>query len=78
MTPSGKIEAAGDNGEIGEWSVHEVAAAMVGLPGGLVSGFVGASAFFGGSTKSYIPPSAHDNTVCSAQGAYLPSPQPVS
>lgn len=49
MTPSGKMEAAGDKGEMGEWRIQEFAAAMVGLPGGVVSEVVGASAFFGGS-----------------------------
>lgn len=78
MTPSGKTEAAGDRGDKGEWRVHEVATAIVGLPGGLVSEVVGASAFFGGSTKSYTPSSVLDAITCSAQGAYLPSPQPVS
>jgi hypothetical protein len=50
MTPSGKMDAPGDSGEMGEWRIHDVAAAMVGLPGGVVSEVVGASAFFGGST----------------------------
>jgi len=49
MTPSGKIEAAGDKGETGEWRTHEFAAALVGLPGGVVSEVLGVSAFFGGS-----------------------------
>ena len=52
MTPSGKTEAPGERGEMGECRTHEVAAAFVGLPGGLVSEIVGASAFFGGSTYS--------------------------
>lgn len=78
MTPSGKIEAAGDKGEMGEWRTHEFAAAMVGLPGGVVSEVLGASAFFGGSVKSCMPRSAHDAASYFAQRAYLPSPQLVS
>ena len=51
MTPSGKMAAPGESGEMGECSVHDVAAAIVGLPGGVVSEVVGASAFLGGSWK---------------------------
>jgi hypothetical protein len=36
---------------MGECRTHDVAAAIVGLPGGVVSEFEGASAFFGGSWK---------------------------
>jgi len=53
MTPSGKLAALGERGDMGEWRVHELAAAMVGLPGGVVADVVGASAFFGGSWKFY-------------------------
>ena len=77
MTPSGNTEATGDKGEMGEWRIQEFAAAMVGLPGGVVSEVLGASAFFGGSVKSYMPRSAHDAASSSVQGAYLPSPQLV-
>lgn len=49
MTPSGKVAAPGESGEMGECNVQDVAAAMVGLLGGVVSEVVGASAFFGGS-----------------------------
>lgn len=52
MTPSGKMDAPGERGEMGECRTHEVAAAMVGLPGGEVSEVVGGSAFLGGSTYS--------------------------
>jgi hypothetical protein len=45
--------ALGESGDIGECRVHEVAAAIVGLPGGVVSDVVGASAFLGGSWKVY-------------------------
>jgi hypothetical protein len=45
--------APGESGEMGECRTHEVAAAIVGLPGGVVSDVVGASAFFGGSWKVY-------------------------
>jgi len=38
---------------MGECRVQEVAAAMVGLPGGVVADVVGASAFFGGNWKFY-------------------------
>lgn len=51
MMPSGKVEEPGESGDIGEWRIHEVAAAMVGLPGGVVAEVVGASAFLGGSWK---------------------------
>jgi hypothetical protein len=51
MTPSGKEEDAGERGDMGECRTQDVAAAMVGLPGGVVSEFEGASAFFGGSWK---------------------------
>lgn len=47
--PSGKIDAPGERGDMGEWRAHEVAAAIVGLPGGVVADVVGASAFLGGS-----------------------------
>jgi hypothetical protein len=43
--------APGESGDMGECRVHEVAAAMVGLPGGVVADVVGASAFLGGSWK---------------------------
>jgi hypothetical protein len=49
MTPSGKIEAAGDKGEMGEWRTQEFTAVMVGLPDGVVSEVLGVSAFFGGN-----------------------------
>lgn len=58
MTPSGKIDAPGDSGDMGEWRIQDVAAAMVGLPGGVVSEVVGASAFLGGNTYS-CEPSVH-------------------
>jgi hypothetical protein len=51
MTPSGKEEDVGERGDMGECKTQDVAAAMVGLPGGVVSEFEGASAFFGGSWK---------------------------
>lgn len=51
MTPSGKTAAPGESGEMGECNVQDVAAAMVGLLGGVVSDVVGASAFLGGSWK---------------------------
>jgi hypothetical protein len=51
MTPSGNVDDAGESGDMGEWRTHEVAAAIVGLLGGVVSEVVGASAFLGGSTK---------------------------
>lgn len=51
MTPSGKMVAPGERGDMGEWRVHDVAAAMVGLPGGVEVEVVGASAFLGGSVK---------------------------
>jgi hypothetical protein len=51
MTPSGKIAAPGESGDMGECKVHDVAAAMVGLPGGVAVDVVGASAFLGGSWK---------------------------
>jgi hypothetical protein len=41
--------APGESGDMGECRTHEVAAAMVGLPGGVVADVVGASAFFGGN-----------------------------
>jgi hypothetical protein len=50
MTPSGKIAAPGERGDMGECRVQDVAAVMVGLPGVDVD-IVGASAFFGGSWK---------------------------
>ena len=37
MTPSGKEGAPGERGDMGEWRIHDVAAAIVGLPGGVVS-----------------------------------------
>jgi hypothetical protein len=49
MTPSGKMAAPGESGDMGECRVHDVAAAMVGLPGGVVADVVGASAFLGGN-----------------------------
>jgi hypothetical protein len=49
MTPSGKLEDPGESGEMGECRTHDVAAAMVGLLGGVVAELVGASAFLGGS-----------------------------
>jgi hypothetical protein len=52
MTPSGKMDDPGDSGDIGECRTHDVAAAMVGLPEGVVAEAVGASAFFGGNLKS--------------------------
>jgi hypothetical protein len=55
MTPSGKMEAAGERGEMGECRIHEAAAAIVGLPGGVVSEVVGASALLGGREKSWQP-----------------------
>jgi hypothetical protein len=55
MTPSGKMEAAGERGEMGECRTHDVAAAMVGLPGGVVSEVVGASALLGGRENSWQP-----------------------
>jgi hypothetical protein len=51
MTPSGKRVERGDSGDMGECRAHDVAAAIVGLLGGVVSEVVGASAFFGGSWK---------------------------
>jgi hypothetical protein len=45
------MAAPGESGEMGECNVQDVAAAMVGLLGGVVSEVVGASAFFGGSWK---------------------------
>jgi hypothetical protein len=45
--------APGESGDMGECKVHEAAAAMVGLLGGVVADVVGASAFFGGSWKFY-------------------------
>jgi hypothetical protein len=51
MTPSGNVEEPGERGDMGECRTHDVAAAMVGLPGGVVAEVVGASAFFGGSWK---------------------------
>jgi hypothetical protein len=54
MTPSGKRDERGDNGEIGECRIHGPAAAIVGLLGGVVSELDGASAFFGGSWKFYV------------------------
>jgi hypothetical protein len=53
MTPSGKVAAPGERGDMGEWRVHELAAAMVGLPGGVAADVVGVSAFLGGSWKLY-------------------------
>jgi hypothetical protein len=49
MTPSGKVGDPGESGDMGECRTHDVAAAMVGLLGGVVAEFVGASAFLGGS-----------------------------
>ena len=51
MTPSGKVDDAGERGEMGECSTHEAAAARFGLLGGVVAEVVGASAFLGGSWK---------------------------
>lgn len=51
MTPSGKTEDPGERGDMGEWRIHEVAAAMVGLPGGVASEIVGTSAFLAGNWK---------------------------
>jgi hypothetical protein len=52
MTPSGNKAERGVSGDIGECRIQDVAAAMVGLLGGVVSEYVvGASAFFGGSWK---------------------------
>ena len=49
MTPSGKVGAPGESGDMGECRTHDVAAAMVGLLGGVVAELVGASAFLGGN-----------------------------
>lgn len=68
MTPSGKTAAPGERGDMGECSVHEVAAAIVGLPGGVVAEVVGASAFFGGSWKS-CPISAYVGGCVHRRGA---------
>jgi hypothetical protein len=51
MTPSGKIDESGVNGDIGECRTHD--GAIVGLVGGVVADEVGLSAFFGGSLNSY-------------------------
>lgn len=51
MMPSGKVEDPGESGEMGECRIHDVAAAMVGLPGGVVTDAAGASAFFAGKWK---------------------------
>ena len=69
--PSGKEEDPGESGDMGEWSTHELAAAMVGLPGGVVAEVVGASAFLGGSWK-FCPISAHALPHCSSQTRTYP------
>lgn len=53
MAPSGNRGERGERGEMGECKTHDVAAAMAGLPGGVVSEVEveGASAFLGGNWK---------------------------
>ncbi|KAH3911133.1 hypothetical protein HBH56_141000 [Parastagonospora nodorum] len=60
MTPSRKLAAPGERGDVGEWRVQE--------PGVVVADVVGPSAFFGGSWKFYLVPSPQAMRKAAAGG----------